>query len=97
MPGSSFSVDVAAIRDRARQKMDQGPVTGEAPLTPIQRRFFAEGRQEPWRYNQAVLLARPLGRVRSGLQSRLTANLVSGLTGPWTGESRTRWPGSDLR
>jgi hypothetical protein len=26
MPGSSFSVDVAAIRDRARQKMDQGPV-----------------------------------------------------------------------
>jgi bacterioferritin len=27
MPGSSFSVDVAAIRDRARQKMDQGPVT----------------------------------------------------------------------
>jgi bacterioferritin len=27
MPGSSFSVDVAAIRERARQKMDQGPVT----------------------------------------------------------------------
>jgi bacterioferritin len=27
MPDSSFSVDVAAIRDRARQKMDQGPVT----------------------------------------------------------------------
>jgi bacterioferritin len=27
MPGSSLSTDVAAIRDRARQKMDQGPVT----------------------------------------------------------------------
>lgn len=27
MPGSSFSVDATAIRDRARQKMDQGPVT----------------------------------------------------------------------
>jgi hypothetical protein len=27
MPGSSFSVDVAAIRDRARQQMDRGPVT----------------------------------------------------------------------
>lgn len=27
MPASSFSVDVAAIRERARQKMDQGPVT----------------------------------------------------------------------
>ncbi len=36
---------------------DQGPVVGEAPLTPVQRRFFAEGRREPWRFNQAVLLA----------------------------------------
>jgi bacterioferritin (cytochrome b1) len=27
MAGSSFSVDVAAIRERVRQKMDQGPVT----------------------------------------------------------------------
>ena len=27
MTDSSFSVDVAAIRDRARQKMDRGPVT----------------------------------------------------------------------
>jgi amino acid adenylation domain-containing protein/non-ribosomal peptide synthase protein (TIGR01720 family) len=35
---------------------DQGPVSGEAPLTPIQRRFFAEERREPWRFNQAVLL-----------------------------------------
>jgi hypothetical protein len=26
---NSFSIDVAAIRDRARQKMDRGPVTGE--------------------------------------------------------------------
>jgi bacterioferritin len=28
MAGQSFSIDVAAIRDRARQKMEQGPVTG---------------------------------------------------------------------
>jgi amino acid adenylation domain-containing protein/non-ribosomal peptide synthase protein (TIGR01720 family) len=35
----------------------QGSVEGEVPLTPIQRRFFAEERQEPWRFNQAVLLA----------------------------------------
>ncbi len=27
MASKSFSIDVAAIRDRARQKMDQGPVT----------------------------------------------------------------------
>jgi amino acid adenylation domain-containing protein/non-ribosomal peptide synthase protein (TIGR01720 family) len=35
---------------------DQGAVQGEAPLTPIQRRFFAEGRRMPGRFNQAVLL-----------------------------------------
>jgi amino acid adenylation domain-containing protein/non-ribosomal peptide synthase protein (TIGR01720 family) len=34
----------------------EGPVEGEAPLTPIQRRFFAEERREPWRFNQAVVL-----------------------------------------
>ncbi|MDX6390312.1 MAG: bacterioferritin [Streptosporangiaceae bacterium] len=28
MADSSFSADVSAIRERARQKMDQGPVTG---------------------------------------------------------------------
>jgi bacterioferritin len=27
MPDTSFSIDVAAIRDRARQKLDRGPVT----------------------------------------------------------------------
>ncbi|HEY3569258.1 MAG TPA: amino acid adenylation domain-containing protein [Thermoanaerobaculia bacterium] len=35
---------------------DQGPVTGEAPLTPIQRQFFAEERQRPAHFNQAVVL-----------------------------------------
>jgi len=34
----------------------EGPVEGEAPLTPVQRRFFAQERREPWRFNQAVLL-----------------------------------------
>jgi bacterioferritin len=27
MPGGSFTADIAAIRERARQKMEQGPVT----------------------------------------------------------------------
>ncbi|HEY4575294.1 MAG TPA: amino acid adenylation domain-containing protein, partial [Thermoanaerobaculia bacterium] len=35
---------------------EQGPVEGEAPLTPVQRRFFAEERRRPWHYNQAVVL-----------------------------------------
>jgi amino acid adenylation domain-containing protein/non-ribosomal peptide synthase protein (TIGR01720 family) len=35
----------------------EGSVEGEAPLTPIQRRFFAERRRQPGRFNQAVMLA----------------------------------------
>ena len=34
----------------------QGVVEGAAELTPIQRRFFAGGRAEPWHFNQSVLL-----------------------------------------
>jgi hypothetical protein len=32
MPASSFSADIAAIRERARQKMEEGPVTGSYDL-----------------------------------------------------------------
>ena len=35
---------------------EQGIVTGSVPLTPIQRRFFAQEWSEPHHYNQAVLL-----------------------------------------
>ena len=35
---------------------EQGAVTGEAPLAPAQRRFFAELPAEPWHFNQTVLL-----------------------------------------
>ncbi len=45
---------------------DAGPVTGEAPLTPIQRAFFAETRPEPWRFNQALLFV-----SRAALDPRL--------------------------
>jgi bacterioferritin len=34
MPDNSFSIDVAAIRDRARQKMAQGPVTESYGRSP---------------------------------------------------------------
>ncbi|HEY2291009.1 MAG TPA: amino acid adenylation domain-containing protein [Thermoanaerobaculia bacterium] len=46
----------AAEGSTASAAEEQGPVAGEAPLTPIQRRFFAEERQQPGRFNQAVLL-----------------------------------------
>jgi amino acid adenylation domain-containing protein/non-ribosomal peptide synthase protein (TIGR01720 family) len=37
--------------------IDEGPVEGEAPLTPVQRRFFGEERREPRRFNLSVMLA----------------------------------------
>ncbi|HEV2846382.1 MAG TPA: condensation domain-containing protein, partial [Thermoanaerobaculia bacterium] len=35
---------------------EQGPVSGEVPLTPIQRWFFAQGFAEPHHFNQALVL-----------------------------------------
>ncbi len=34
MPQSSFSADIAEIRERARKKMDEGPVTGSYGKDP---------------------------------------------------------------
>jgi bacterioferritin len=34
MPAGSFSADISAIRERARQKMEQGPVTGSYGKDP---------------------------------------------------------------
>src|SRR6185295_15118217 len=54
---------------------DQAPVTGEAPLTPIERRFFAEDRPEPWRFNQALLFASRVALDPRLLQGALDALL----------------------
>jgi amino acid adenylation domain-containing protein/non-ribosomal peptide synthase protein (TIGR01720 family) len=51
---------------------DAGPVSGEAPLTPIQRAFFAESRPEPWRFNQALLFV-----SRAALDPRLLGAALS--------------------
>ncbi|MFL6293984.1 MAG: condensation domain-containing protein, partial [Thermoanaerobaculia bacterium] len=48
---------LAAVADVVGEAEVEEKVEGEVPLTPVQRRFFAEGRREPWRFNQAVLLA----------------------------------------
>ena len=48
---------LAAVAGIAEEMVVEERVEGEVPLTPIQRRFFAEDRCEPWRFNQAVLLA----------------------------------------
>ncbi len=40
-----------------KSRIDQGPVTGEVPLTPIQHAFFDQGLRNPNHFNQAVMLA----------------------------------------
>ncbi len=54
---------VAGMAERVTA--EQGPVTGEVPLTPIQRWFFAEEFVAPQHWNQAVLLEvrEPLART----------------------------------
>jgi len=46
----------ASAAAAAGARHEQGPVEGEAPLSPIQRWFFAQASPEPHHDNQAVLL-----------------------------------------
>jgi amino acid adenylation domain-containing protein/non-ribosomal peptide synthase protein (TIGR01720 family) len=46
----------AVAQDGLRPRADQGIVTGEVPLTPVQARFFNLGLPDPHHYNQAKLL-----------------------------------------
>ncbi|HLL47246.1 MAG TPA: condensation domain-containing protein, partial [Longimicrobiaceae bacterium] len=55
---------LAAVADTAAVvRAEQGEVTGEVPLTPVQRWFFDLALPEPHHWNQALLLevARPVG------------------------------------
>ena len=49
--------DLAAVVRAAPQTVaEQGSVTGPLPLTPIQRRFFAQAWREPHHFNMSMLL-----------------------------------------
>ena len=49
--------ELAAVAENGlAPRADQGIVTGEAPLTPVQSRFFSLALPEPHHYNQAKLL-----------------------------------------
>jgi len=54
----------AVAQNGLRPRADQGIITGEAPLTPVQARFFNLGLPDPHHYNQAKLL-----RLREPLNS----------------------------
>ncbi|HSF41830.1 MAG TPA: amino acid adenylation domain-containing protein, partial [Thermoanaerobaculia bacterium] len=65
---------LAAVAVPAQAEEEQGPVEGEAPLTPIQLRFFAEDRPEPGWFNQALLF-----EAREALDSARLKKAVAAL------------------
>jgi amino acid adenylation domain-containing protein/non-ribosomal peptide synthase protein (TIGR01720 family) len=62
----------AVASGRPQHEAEQGEVTGEVPLTPIQRWFFEQGLPEPHHFNQAFWL-----EVAGGDVVRLTAALAA--------------------
>ena len=42
MPAGSFTADITAIRERARQKMEEGPVTGDPTNRRMIERILAD-------------------------------------------------------
>lgn len=54
------------------QTAEQGIVTGQIPLTPIQRWFFEQNFTEPNHYNHSVLLKVPKGLSEEYLKQALT-------------------------
>jgi len=51
------TIEELALAIKALERVpDQQPVTGELPLTPVQREFFAVHARAPHYYNQSVLL-----------------------------------------
>ncbi|WP_438025455.1 amino acid adenylation domain-containing protein [Sorangium sp. So ce233] len=65
----------ASAAPAAAAQGDQGPVTGDAPLSPIQRRFFARGLPNPHHWNQALLLTTPEPLVWPALEAAVQALL----------------------
>ncbi|MEO0539239.1 MAG: amino acid adenylation domain-containing protein [Cyanobacteria bacterium P01_A01_bin.105] len=47
----------AAIATEMQAQSEMGPVSGDAPLGPIQQDFLAQARPQPHHYNQSVMLA----------------------------------------
>ena len=63
-----------AVEEGTLVSAEQGAVSGEAPLTPIQARFFELGLTRPDHFNQSVLVAAD-GLAPRSLEEALTALL----------------------
>jgi amino acid adenylation domain-containing protein/non-ribosomal peptide synthase protein (TIGR01720 family) len=66
----------AAVGTVSLTVAEQGPVTGEVPLTPVQRWFFESGYDAPQHHNQALLLEVD-GRLDLDKLTRAWAALLS--------------------
>jgi len=59
-----------AVKPVRQLEAEQGAVQGIVPLLPIQAQFLASDTQEPWHYNQAMLLYAPENlRLLSGVEA----------------------------
>ena len=66
--------ELATAGTTPKVQVEQGPVTGAVPLTPIQRWFFEQHLPDPHHYNQAVLL-----EVRQALDPALVERALQQL------------------
>ncbi len=66
--------ELAPVSHGAAAQAEQGPVTGEAPLIPIQRHLLDAGLADPQHYNQGLLL-----EVRAPLAPPALARAVAAL------------------
>jgi amino acid adenylation domain-containing protein/non-ribosomal peptide synthase protein (TIGR01720 family) len=63
------------VRFEVKTDADQGLITGDVPLTPIQHWFFAQALPEPWHFNQSILLSLPTDTNTEALRQALAAVL----------------------
>jgi amino acid adenylation domain-containing protein/non-ribosomal peptide synthase protein (TIGR01720 family) len=65
----------AACEERSATFIDQGPVQGSLPLTPLQQQFFARAIEQRSHWNQAVML-QPRQPLRADLLERTLSLLA---------------------
>ncbi len=66
---------LAARLQPLQRFIDQSPVTGVVPLTPVQHRFFSIGMHQPHHYNQAFIFSLP-SRVQPAIVQRILTAVI---------------------
>jgi arginine/lysine/ornithine decarboxylase len=94
MADNSFSIDVTAIRERARQKMDKGPVTpaygrdpedaffGRTEQVPVERAAGRVVAEMLTPYRPGIPVAVPGGRLNEPVVGYLRTGVAAGMVVP---------------